>query len=217
MTEIFKILEFIGTVAFSVSGALVAIGASLDLFGVVFVACITSVGGGILRDVLLGINPPAVFSNLSVIFLSALTGVAVFIVAYVRRKSFNILRQRIEHVNNFFDAIGLAAFTVLGSEVGYINGHDDNVFIIVLIGMTTGIGGGIFRDIITDTTPFVFKKHVYAMASLVGGLVYFILRELFGNTFPVSIISMLIVVVMRMLAAKFRWSLPKIKISNDAE
>ena len=217
MTEIFKILEFIGTVAFSVSGALVAIGASLDLFGVVFVACITSVGGGILRDVLLGINPPAVFSNLSVILLSALTGVAVFIVAYVRRKSFNILRQRIEHVNNFFDAIGLAAFTVLGSEVGYINGHDDNVFIIVLIGMTTGIGGGIFRDIITDTTPFVFKKHVYAMASLVGGLVYFILRELFGNTFPVSIISMLIVVVMRMLAAKFRWSLPKIKIENDAE
>ena len=217
MTEIFKILEFIGTVAFSVSGALVAIGASLDLFGVVFVACITSVGGGILRDVLLGINPPAVFSNLSVILLSALTGVAVFIVAYVRRKSFNILRQRIEHVNNFFDAIGLAAFTVLGSEVGYINGHYDNVFIIVLIGMTTGIGGGIFRDIITDTTPFVFKKHVYAMASLVGGLVYFILRELFGNTFPVSIISMLIVVVMRMLAAKFRWSLPKIKIENDAE
>lgn len=212
MTAIIKILEIIGTIAFSVSGALVAIGASLDIFGVVFVGCITAVGGGIIRDVLLGINPPAIFNNFSIFLIAMITCIVVFIIAYINREEFNDFKMKIEHINNFFDAIGLAAFTVIGSEVGYINGFSHNCFIIIAIGMITGVGGGIFRDILTDTTPYVFKKHIYALASIFGSLLYFILRKHFNNVSFVSVLAMFSVIIIRMLATKFCWSLPKIHI-----
>ncbi len=217
MNEIMKVLEIIGTVAFAVSGALVAIGASLDIFGVIFVGCITAVGGGILRDILLGINPPAIFNNLPVFLIALITTVIVFIIAYINRKRFNVFRMKIEYANNFFDAIGLAAFSVIGSEVGYLNGFSGNGFIIIVIGMITGIGGGIFRDILTDTTPYVFKKHIYAIAAISGSFLYFILRIYIENISISSVLSMLIVFVIRMLATKYRWSLPKIHITDNGE
>lgn len=212
MTAIIKILEIIGTIAFSVSGALVATGARLDIFGVVFVGCITAVGGGIIRDVLLGIDPPAIFNNFTIILIAMITCIVVFIIAYINRKEFNDFKMKIEHINNFFDAIGLAAFTVIGAEVGYINGFSHNCFIIIAIGMITGVGGGIFRDILTDTTPYVFKKHIYALASIFGSLLYFILRKHFDNVSFVSVLAMFSVIIIRMLATKFCWSLPKIHI-----
>lgn len=212
MSEIMKVLEIIGTIAFAVSGALVAIGASLDIFGVVFVGCITAFGGGIVRDLLLGITPPSIFNNLSMFLLAMMTTIIVFIVAYINRKRFNALRTKTEHINNFFDALGLAVFTVIGAEVGFINGFSDNGFIIVVIGMITGIGGGIFRDILTDTTPYVFKKHVYAVASLLGAVLYLILRRCTDNIPLISILSMTLVFLIRMLATIFHWSLPKVRI-----
>ena len=217
MIEIIKILEIIGTIAFAVSGALVAIGASLDIFGVVFVGCITAVGGGIARDLLLGINPPAIFNNLPIFLIAMVTTVIVFIIAYIYRKSFNTFRMKIEYINNFFDAIGLAAFTVIGSEVGYINEFSHNGFIIIVIGMITGVGGGIFRDILIDTTPYVFKKHIYALASIFGSLLYFILRKYFIDVSLASVSAMLLVIVIRLLATKYRWSLPKIHIDSDVD
>ena len=214
MAEIIKILEIIGTIAFSVSGALVAINASLDIFGVVFVGAITAVGGGIVRDVILGINPPAIFNNFAIFLIAMITCIIVFIIAYINKNAFNDFKMKIEHINNFFDAIGLAAFTIIGSEVGYINGFSDNGFIIIVIGMITGVGGGIFRDILTNTTPYVFKKHVYAVASILGSLLYFILRKHFDNLSLVSVLAMFLVIIIRMLATKYRWSLPKIRINN---
>ena len=215
MTEIIKLLEIIGTIAFAVSGALVAIGAKLDVFGVVFVGCITAVGGGIVRDIILGINPPSIFLNYNVCFIAMVVSVIVFIIAYINRQKFNYFRMKIEYVNNFFDAIGLAAFSVTGAEVGYIYGFSDNGFIIVTIGMITVIGGGIFRDILTDTTPYVFKKHIYALASISGSLLYFILRKYFENIPLVSVSTLLLVVAIRMLATKYCWSLPKIELEDD--
>ena len=215
MIEIIKIMEIIGTIAFAVSGALVAINANMDIFGVVFVGCITAVGGGIVRDLLLGINPPAIFSNFPIFLIAMVTGIAVFVVAYIKRKSFNDLKTKIEHINNLFDAIGLAAFTIIGSEVGYTNGFSHNCFIIIVIGMTTGIGGGIFRDILIDSTPYVFKKHVYAVASILGSLMYFIMRKYISNITLATVMPMLLIVLIRLLAAKYLWSLPKIHIEND--
>lgn len=214
MAEIIKILEIIGTIAFSVSGALVAIGASLDIFGVVFVGSITAVGGGIVRDLLLGVNPPSIFENFTIFLIAMLTAVVVFIVAYIKRKSFSRFKTKLEHVNNFFDALGLAAFIVIGSEVGYLNGFSDNGFIIVTIGTLTGVGGGIFRDILTDTTPYVFKKHIYAVASILGSLFYFVGRRFFTSVPIISVSAMLLVIIIRLLATRFRWSLPKIKIDK---
>lgn len=212
MNEILKLLEIIGTVAFAVSGGLIAISANLDLFGVIFVGCITAFGGGIVRDLLLGIHPPAIFNNLPIFMVALLTGFIVFIVAYINRNRFSAFRVKVEHINNFFDAIGLAAFTVIGSEVGYINGFSDNGFIIIVIGMLTGVGGGIFRDILIDTTPYVFKKHVYAVTSILGSFLYFMLRKYVGNVSFASIAAMATVVFLRLLATKYRWHLPKIGI-----
>lgn len=214
MHEILKLLEVIGTVAFAVSGGLMAIGASLDLFGVIFVSCITAFGGGIVRDLLLGVHPPSIFNNFPVFLVAMLTAFAVFIVAYINRKRFSIFKLQVEYVNNFFDALGLAAFTVIGSEAGFINGFSDNSFIIIVIGMLTGIGGGIFRDILIDTTPYVFKKHVYALTAIIGSILYFILRKYTANISIASLSAMVTVILLRLLATKYRWSLPKIDIEK---
>lgn len=215
MAEIIKILEIIGTIAFAVSGALVAIAASLDIFGVVFVSCITAIGGGILRDILLGVNPPTVFFNYGICLIAIFSAITVFVIAYINRKKFDLFRMKLEHINNIFDAVGLAAFSVIGAELGFVHGFSDNGFIVVVIGMITGVGGGIFRDILTDTTPYVFKKHIYALASIFGSLLYFVLRKCFDNISLVSILSMLSVVAIRFLATKFCWSLPKIRFENN--
>ncbi len=213
MTEWIRyILEIAGTIAFAISGALVAIGAGLDLFGVIFIGAVTAVGGGIMRDILLGINPPSALTNLTWIGLAIFVSLAVFAAAYIMREKFNSVKSKIEHINNIFDACGLAAFTVTGAEVAIAAGHSDNFFIPVLLGMITGVGGGIFRDILTDTTPYVLKKHVYALASIAGGLLYYFLsRSGHGIAVAVAIAT---VVAIRLLATKYHWSLPKLHIEE---
>ena len=119
MEETIKIMELLGTVAFALSGSLGAISSELDIFGVSFLACITAFGGGILRDILLGINPPKIFNDFFVFLLAFSVAVLVFIISYVCRKSFNSFKIKIERINNVFDAIGLAAFVVLGSEIAF--------------------------------------------------------------------------------------------------
>ncbi len=217
MTEIIKVMEIIGTIAFALSGSLVAISSGLDVFGVVFLSCITAFGGGIVRDILLGINPPAIFSSFSIFMLSVFIAVLTFVIAYIFRDVFNDLKKKIEYINNIFDAIGLSAFVVMGSEVCCSNGFIDNGFLVVSSGMLTGIGGGIFRDVLIDTTPYVFKKHIYAMAAILGSITYFIIRKYFQDVQMASIVSMCLVFAIRMLATRYRWSLPKIKISNNID
>ena len=215
MTEIIKTMEIIGTIAFALSGSLVAISSGLDIFGVVFLACITAFGGGAVRDILLGINPPAIFADFKIFLVAMIVAVLIFIIAYIFKAKFNSFKTKIEVVNNIFDAIGLSAFVVMGSEVACLNGFLDNGFIVVFCGMITGVGGGIFRDVLIDTTPYVFKKHVYAMAAIMGGITYFVLRKYTQNIQLASLLSMLLVFTIRMLATKYRWSLPKIQIEYD--
>ncbi len=214
MTDLIRyILEIAGTIAFAVSGALVAIGAGLDIFGVSFIGAVTAVGGGMMRDIILGIHPPFALSDLTAITVALVVSIAVFIVAYRLHEKFGVVKGKIEHINNFFDAAGLAAFTVTGAEVAIEAGFSDNFFVPVLLGMITGVGGGIFRDILTDTTPYVLKKHVYALASIAGGLVYYFLSGV--NSTIASVVAIFVVVAIRMLATKYRWSLPKITINDN--
>ena len=215
MTDFMKLIEIVGTVAFAVSGALVAIGADLDLFGVVFVSCITAFGGGILRDLLLGIHPPVMFMNHHLCILAIAVALTVFIIAYFKRKKFQTFRVRVESVNNIFDAFGLAAFTVTGAEMAYAHGFGDYGLLVVAIGMITAVGGGIFRDIIINTTPYVFKKHVYALASILGSILYYACRKAnFAEVWAITG-SVLLVVTIRLLATGYRWSLPKIHIEKQ--
>lgn len=215
MTEIIKVMEIIGTIAFALSGSLVAISSGLDIFGVTFLACITAFGGGIVRDTLLGINPPAIFNSFVIVLLSIVVAILTFVIAYVFKKKFNVFKTKIEIINNIFDAIGLAAFVVIGSEIACSNGFMNNGLTVVFCGMITGVGGGIFRDVLIDTTPYIFKKHIYAIAAIVGGITYFILRSYTQNIQIPSLVSMLLIFIIRMLATKYRWSLPKIQINDD--
>ncbi|MBQ4516962.1 MAG: trimeric intracellular cation channel family protein [Clostridia bacterium] len=213
-TELLHVLEILGTIAFAISGALVAIKAELDIFGVVFIGGITAVGGGVVRDLLIGQIPPAIFSNLPIILIALLTSVFVFIIAYVQRRHFDRLSLKIEQINNLFDAVGLAAFSVMGTEVSFVRGFSDNLFFSVMLGMLTGVGGGIFRDILTDTTPYILKKHIYALASIFGSLLYCILRQNTDDLILATMLSLVSVVAIRMLATKFLWSLPKIRLEE---
>lgn len=211
---ILLVLEIIGTVAFAVSGAFVAIKAGLDIFGVVFIGCVTAVGGGMTRDGLIGKFPPAIFSNLYILLIAALTAFVVFVVAYITRKKFDVVLERVEHVNNIFDAIGLAAFSVMGTEIAFAKGLSGNAVLSIMLGMLTGVGGGIFRDILTDTTPYIFKKHVYALALIGGAALYYVLRRFVGGTVLATAAGILLVFTVRMLATKYRWSLPKVRLED---
>ena len=111
------VLECIGTVAFAVSGALVAISHKLDLFGVLTVGCVTAVGGGITRDLLLGDTPPKIFSNSIILAIALFTALGVFVIASINAKKFQNLSQKIDKINIFFDALGLAVFSVSGVEI----------------------------------------------------------------------------------------------------
>jgi len=207
-----KILEIIGTIAFAISGTLVAIGANLDLFGVVFLGVVTATGGGIMRDIMIGNNPPLIFENSKLFIVAIIVSIFIFIVAYIYRKKYSFLRTKIEVINNLFDALGLAVFSVGGVEIGYTSGVSDNILVLVVIGLFTGVGGGIFRDVLIDSTPFVFKKHIYALASIIGSSIYIILRNCFNSAEGPSLIAMTVIIVIRLLATKHRWKLPKINI-----
>lgn len=209
---ILVVMEWIGTIAFAVSGALIAVSCGLDLFGVTFLGCITAVGGGMLRDILLEQCPPAIFSNTPVLLVAALTSVIVFIIAYINRQHFEILREKIERINNVFDAVGLAAFSVTGTEIACAAGYSDKVLFVVIMGMITGVGGGIFRDVLVASAPYVLKKHIYALAALFGSILYYLIREHAENTVVGTIAAMLSVILIRMLATKYRWKLPKLHI-----
>lgn len=217
MTEFITLLEMIGTIAFSVSGALIACGAGLDIFGVVFVGCITAFGGGMVRDILLGITPPMIFTNYTIFTIALLSAVVVFVFAYVHKQKFVFFKSKIEYINNYFDAVGLAAFSVTGAEVGFVEGYADNILVIVIIGMITGVGGGIMRDILIDTTPYVFKKHIYALASVFGSLLYYFFRRFVCHISLASAVAMFSVIVIRVLATKYCWSLPKVVTSPSKE
>ncbi len=210
VSTILFITELIGTVAFAVSGALVAIDRSLDFFGVVFIGCITAVGGGILRDVILGQVPPRAFLNLYILLIAAVASTVVFVVAYLFRSRYIEYRQKIEIINNVFDAIGLAAFAVMGTENAINAGFIDNAVFCISLGTVTCIGGGMLRDMMTNATPYVLKKHIYALAAIAGSWLYLVLSRTEANHLAATVGAMAVVFVIRMLATYFRWSLPRV-------
>ena len=214
---IMLIMEWIGTISFAVSGALVAIGCSLDLFGVVIVGCMTAFGGGVIRDILIGNIPPKVFMNPPLIIVAIVTSVLVFCIAYVHRNKFNKIRTKTENINNFFDALGLAAFSITGIEVVCLSAYESNVFLTITLGVLTGVGGGIIRDILVNEKPYVLTKHIYAVVSVAGCVIYYVISVCLGHKVVATVFVVLFTVVMRMLAAKFRWKLPKVKLDENNE
>ena len=204
------IMELLGTVSFAVSGTLVAISCGLDLFGVLTVGTITAVGGGIMRDVIIGQIPPTVFTKPEILILAVATSLVVFIVAFINSKRIKDLQHKIAGINIFFDAVGLAAFSVTGVEVTCAAGYTDNIALPLVLGVITGVGGGVLRDVLVNEKPYILIKHIYAVASLIGSIVYYIIGIRCGHELIGTIVSILLTIIIRMLAAKFRWNLPRV-------
>lgn len=207
--QIFDVLEIVGTISFAVSGAMVAVRKRVDLFGVLFLGIITALGGGMLRDVMLGMTPPAVFQNGIYVLMAAGTALAVFLLAFLFQEKYLMGEQTIDQINNVFDALGLGAFTVIGVQVAMEAGFGDNVLLLVCMGMITGIGGGLIRDLMVMEIPFVLRKRVYAVASITGALVYYVLQRTDLRSGTSVFAGVLWIFGMRMLATKFKWNLPK--------
>ncbi len=209
---IITIMEWIGTVSFAASGSLVAIGCSLDLFGVITVGCITAVGGGMIRDVFLGNIPPKIFSSPLILLVAILTSVMVFLIAYLYRRKFEEFRGKTEMINIFFDALGLAAFSINGVEISCMASAEKNSLLAITLGVITGVGGGILRDVLVNEKPYVLTRHIYAVVSIVGCVFYYLISVIWGQKVIATFAVIVFIVVMRLLAAKFHWKLPKIKL-----
>ena len=210
MDDIIFVLELIGTAAFAISGAAVSINKKLDIFGVLFCSLTTALGGGVIRDVILGNLPPAMFRDYTYVIVAASAAVLTFIVAAVFKKFYLREITTIDRINNVFDAIGLGVFTVTGINIAISKGFADNAFFVIFLGMTTGCGGGILRDVLVREVPFVLSKRIYAVASIAGGIVYYLAFVSFSAGEVVSVLcGIAVIFLLRVLASVFRWDLPK--------
>ncbi len=204
------LLELVGTVSFALSGAMQAIGKRTDFFGVLFLGVVTAVGGGIFRDVLLGKVPPTVFMEEIYVLTALATGVVVFCVIRKIRKAYELYQQQVVMINNIFDAMGLGIFTVVGIEAAQNAQHGENLFFCLFLGLITGIGGGVLRDLMLQEIPFVLKKRIYAVASLLGGCTYWVCTHVVPLEIPIATMASVgVVFTVRMLATKYQWNLQK--------
>lgn len=202
------ILQMIGTLSFAVSGAMTAMRKGMDLLGVVVLGLITAVGGGILRDVLLGRTPPAIFSDPLTAALAV--GVSVLVFIPTVRRLLSRTPRVYEVTMRWADSLGLGIFTVIGAQTACGALNHANWFTIAFLGTITGVGGGVLRDVLAGDQPYIFRKHIYALASLAGALVWVALHRWWNDAMAL-LIGVVVIVAIRLLAAHFRWSLPKAK------
>lgn len=202
------ILELIGTVAFAASGALTAMKRHMDLLGIIVLGVITAIGGGILRDLILGITPPLAFRDPTCALVAVATSILLFI-PYIRRPLLH--RERLfDFVMLIMDSVGLGVFTVMGIWNALLFNPDRSIFLLMLVGVLTGVGGGMLRDILAGQTPYILVKHIYASASIAGALSCALLLR-FLPDYLALLIGILVVLTIRLLAAHYRWNLPSVK------
>ena len=194
------ILEIIGTIAFSASGAIVGIKKKMDILGVATLGIITSLGGGVIRDIIIGKFPPSAFRDP----IYALIAIFVSIIIFLPFISKRINLDRFLWI--FADSIGLGAFTMIGVSAG---SSFDNLFLSIFLGVVTGVGGGVLRDICSGEIPMIFIKHFYACPCIIGSAVCALVYSYYPDIAIVSGFS--VIIAQRLLAAKFKWHLPKAK------
>ena len=196
------ILDLFGTMAFAVTGAFKAIESKADIVGIVILATITGVAGGTIRDIVLGRFPPNSIMDPSYVVITVITGVVLFFLYSKLKKHWNVFLK--------FDAIGLGVFTVIGATFAY-NLFGLNFLAMVLAGMLTAVGGGILRDVFVNQVPIVFVKELYASASFVGVVVFYLILAIGADLYIASIVGISIVTGLRLVAMKYNWNLPKVK------
>ena len=206
---LFFIAEIIGTIAFALSGTMVGLKYKLDIFGVLLLAVTTALGGGMVRDLLIGRIPPVMFQDYRYLLTAVVVSLLVFLVARFARKRYAQFEEKLSFYNNIFDSIGLGAFVVVGIQAGIGAGHGDNGFFLVFLGVLTCIGGGILRDVFVARMPSVLYKHVYALPCILAACLYLVMTRCHVNDLISVPVTMAFTFVFRMLAAKYHWNLPK--------
>ncbi len=204
MSTFVQILDFVGTFAFAISGIRLASAKRFDWFGAYVVGMVTAVGGGTIRDVLLGVTPAWM---LNPIYLTC-TGLALLWVI--------IFARYLVHLNNtffIFDSIGLALFTVVGVGKSVALGFP--FWVAIVMGAMTGAAGGVIRDVFINEIPLIFRKEIYAMACVVGGVVYWVCHLVGMDPVLTQIISGVSVFITRILAVKYQICLPVLKGENN--
>lgn len=200
------VIEIIGTIAFAISGASCAIQKKMDIFGVCMLGMTTAVGGGITRDLILGITPPAAFQH--PVYAMIAVGVSIlFFLPVVRRW----VKAHQKFYDDFLfqtDSLGLGAFTVVGVQAAYTAIPDANMFLATFVAVLTGVGGGVLRDVLSNSMPYIFVKHFYATASLIGSIATVLVWKLWDPS-AAMVVGICVVVALRELANRFRWNLPR--------
>ncbi|MBQ9009425.1 MAG: TRIC cation channel family protein [Clostridia bacterium] len=201
-----SVLELIGTAAFAVSGAITAIRKEMDLLGICLMGIITACGGGVFRDLLLGSVPPVLFTR-PVYAITAIAASLITFIPAIRTSPF-LQAHHLDRIVFLADAIGLGIFSTVGVRAVQSAGYGEHFFFSITLGVITGVGGGVLRDILAGDRPYIFVKHIYACAALAGALVYYFAGR-FLSVFPAMILGSLVTLMIRILAARYRWSLPK--------
>jgi len=194
----FEIIVILGTASFTISGALSAMERKLDIFGIFIIAFVTSTGGGTLRDILIGTTPVSWMQDSLTIYLIG----TITILTIIFRNKIGYLRTSLF----LFDTIGLGIFTIIGVETGIKAGLAP--IISIALGAMTGCFGGVIRDILCNEIPVLFRKEIYATASIAGGICFMALRTTSLPELWMYIITTLLVITIRLLVVKYRISLP---------
>jgi len=194
------LLEGIGTIAFAISGALVGIKKEMDYFGILVLSITTALGGGVFRDILIGNTPPIALREPFLAILSMCCAIGTF---YIYKKLYQYA-----NIIQLFDAVGLGAFTAIGANVAF-HRNLESPFIVITLGLLTGTGGGIIRDVFAREIPFVFQKEIYAVASIMGSITYLLTEPHFsrqGGMYACFFVTFII----RVVSIKYNLHLKKV-------
>lgn len=207
MDLVIQILDLVGTAVFAITGALAAGRKRMDIFGVVVLGCVTALGGGTLRDVTLGIQPVFWIADTYYLAVAATAAIATFVLAQSGKLPGMALM--------YADAVGLAVFTVIGYQKGFQATQSYSVGIVMAV--STGVVGGMIRDVLAGEIPLILRREIYASASLCGGALLALLSHLQvpnGLAVPVAILSTLAI---RLVALQWQLALPIFRLEQDGE
>ena len=215
MEILLDIIHFIGIISFSAAGAMVAIDHETDWFGVVFLSVITCFGGGLLRDVVagqsIGRDLPVLFTEMQLeLLVSILTATAMFLVAMIFKRKYVKEEKLVDSVNNILDALGIGVFSAAGTAA-YLSAGP---LVAIIMGMLSSVGGSLTRDIILNDIPFILRKRIYALATIVGSAVYYltavyIIPDTDATNVIATIACLVVIFGIRMCATYFHWNMPK--------
>jgi uncharacterized membrane protein YeiH len=197
-----NLIDILGTFAFAVSGAFSAMERKLDIFGVFIISFATAIGGGTIRDILVG--------NLPVNWLQNALAIQVIFVAAFLTLIFGSYLKQLTIALFLFDALGLGLFTIIGLEIGLHKGFGPGISIA--LGTISACFGGVLRDVLLNKVPLIFQKEIYALACILGGVVYYLLKQTAMNDDVAKIVCILLIFCIRVIAVRLKLSLPRMPL-----